>query len=70
MNHYRIVLNLKIREFFNPYLGPIRRKLAGLTGRKSLNIISNNCWGGMFIGISIYHIRRQLLDYISLQKIT
>lgn len=46
MNHYWIVLNVKIREFLNPYLGPIRRKRAGLSDGKSLTIISNNCWGG------------------------
>ena len=46
MNHYWIVLNVKVREFLNPYLGPIRRKRAGLREGDSLNIISNNCWGG------------------------
>lgn len=41
-----IILCIKVREFFNPYLGPIRRRLAGIGGGNSLNIISNNCWGG------------------------
>lgn len=40
------VAQIKVREKLNPYLAPIRRKMAGLRGEKSITIISNNCWGG------------------------
>lgn len=39
----------KTRELFNPFLGPIRQKMA-LASKGQINssftIISNNCWGG------------------------
>ncbi len=41
-----IVFRIIIRDWLNPYLGPIRRRLAGLGEGNSLTIISNNCWGG------------------------
>ena len=46
MKKYWFQLCVKIREKFNPYLAPMRREKAGLGGGNSLNIISNNCWGG------------------------
>lgn len=42
--YYWIILS-KIREWTNPYLGPIRRKRLK---RTDITIISNNCWGGHF----------------------
>ena len=40
------VAQIKVREKLNPYLAPIRRKMAGLKGGENITIISNNCWGG------------------------
>ena len=42
----RWFLTVDIREWANQYLGPIRKK--HLKG-DDFTIISNNCWGGMYI---------------------
>lgn len=46
LKHIITVLNIRVRERLNPYLGPMRRKRAGLINHNPLTIISNNCWGG------------------------
>jgi uncharacterized protein (DUF1919 family) len=40
------VAQIKVREKLNPYLAPVRRKMAGIDRGLGLTIISNNCWGG------------------------
>lgn len=60
-------VRVKVREETNPMLGKFRRKKLK---DPNVTIISNNCWGGTFIGTLVYHICRQRLDYISMQKIT
>lgn len=60
-------VRVKVREETNPMLGKFRRKKLK---DPNVTIISNNCWGGTSIGTLVYHICRQRLDYISMQKIT
>lgn len=45
LNHYYWSLISRIRDWTNPYIGPIRRKRLKTT---DITIISNNCWGGHF----------------------
>ena len=59
-------VRVKVREETNPMLGKFRRKKLK---DPNVTIISNNCWGGTFIGTLVCHICRQRLDYISMQKI-
>lgn len=44
---------VKIREKLNPYFAKCRRNKLN---NKDFTIISNNCWGGMFIAILIYRM--------------
>ena len=37
-------LRIKVREFFNPYLGAVRLKRGKVN--PNFTIISNNCWAG------------------------
>lgn len=49
VKYYYESSRVKIREFLNPYLGPIRQRLADATPtgeNASFTIISNNCWAG------------------------
>lgn len=40
-------IKIKGREFLNPYLAPLRRRLLLIKGGVlPFTIISNNCWGG------------------------
>lgn len=57
---------VKIREKLNPVFAPFRRKKLIAD---DFTIISNNCWGGMCIGISDFHIVLRLLDVIFMRRI-
>lgn len=43
LKYYSQAFKVKLREFFNPYLGPIRRLFLH---NAQFTIISNNCWAG------------------------
>lgn len=50
---YLDLAKVKLREELNPYFAKFRIKRLKT---KDFTIISNNCWGGMFIVILIYHM--------------
>ena len=54
------------QEFGNHVLSSLRRNQLN---NIDFSIISNNCWGGMFIGVMVWNIVPQLLGCIFMQMI-
>lgn len=49
--HVKESLMARVRDYTNPYMGLIRCKFLK---NKNITIISNNCWGGIAIGILLF----------------